>query len=142
MHQKDEQAILALINEWQSATAAGDAERLRSLLSDDVVFLAPGQSPMCGKQAFIDAFEEGLKHFRIESRSEIRDLFIADDLAYCWVHMSVTVTPHQQGLEMRRSGSTLTILRKQADNRWAIVRDANMLTPEPARMPTERAPLL
>lgn len=142
MHQEDAQAILALINDWQAAAAEGDSARLRSLLSDDVVFLAPGQPPMYGKQAFLDAFEEGLKHFRVESRSEIRDMYIAGDLAYCWVHLSVTVTPHQQGLEMRRSGNTLTILRKQADHRWLIARDANMLTPEPARMPTERAPLL
>lgn len=142
MHQDDEQAIHALISEWQLATADGDADRLKTFLADDVVFLAPGQPPMCGKQAFLDAFLEGLKHFRMETRSEVRDLHIADGLAYCWTHLSVTVTPHQQGLEMRRSGNTLTILRKQADGRWAIVRDANMLTPEPAHMPAERAPLL
>lgn len=142
MYHDDEQAIRDLISDWQAATAKGDAERLRALMADDVVFLAPGQPPMCGKQAFLDAFQEAVKHFRTESRSDIRDLHVADGLAYCWTYLSVTAKPHQQGLEMRRSGNTLTILRKQPDHRWLIVRDANMLTPEPAHLPSERAPLL
>ncbi|GAB3540024.1 SgcJ/EcaC family oxidoreductase [Noviherbaspirillum agri] len=142
MQQEDEQAIRALVSDWHCASADGDAERLKELMADDVVFLAPGQPPMCGRKAFLDAFQEGLKHFRLESRSEVVDLYAVDDLAYCWMHLSVTVTPHQQGLEVRRSGNTLTILRKQADGRWLIVRDANMLTPEPAHIPMERAPLL
>jgi len=29
---------------------------------------------------------------------------------------------------MRRSGYTLTILRKEPDGRWRLARDANMLT--------------
>lgn len=138
----DEQAIRNLISEWQRATAAGDAERLRPLMSDDVVFLTPGQAPMYGRQAFMAAFQEGLKHYRIESYGEIKDLHVADDLAYCWTYLSVTATPLQQGLPMRRSGNTLSILKKQPGSGWVIVRDANMLTPQPACMPAEREPLL
>lgn len=133
--QDDEQAIRDLVHTWQSAAAAGDTERLQGLIADDVVFMTPGQPPMCGRQAFMEAFEEGLKHYRIESRGEIRELQIADDLAYCWTHLTVTVTPLSQGLPMRRSGNTLSILRKQAGAGWVIVRDANMLTPEPAFIP-------
>lgn len=141
MHE-DECAIRALISEWQEATAAGEADRLLPLMSDDVVFLTQAQPPMCGRQAFIAAFEEGLKHYRIESHGEIRELHIAADLAYCWMYLSVTVTPHRQGLPMRRSGNTLSILRKQPERGWLIVRDANMLTPQPANVPAEREPML
>ena len=31
---------------------------------------------------------------------------------------------------MRRSGYTLTLLRKEPDGRWVLFRDANLLTPE------------
>jgi uncharacterized protein (TIGR02246 family) len=132
--QSDEQAIRNLIADWQSAAANGDLERLRTLMADDVVFLTPGRPPMCGKQAFMEAFQEGLTHYRIESRGEIRELHIASDFAYCWTQLSVTVTPHHAGLPMRRSGHTMSILRKHGDA-WVIVRDANMLTPEPAAAP-------
>lgn len=133
--QSDEQAIRALVADWQDAAATGDLERLQDLMSDDVVFLTPGQPPVRGRQAFMDAFEEGLKHYRIESHGEIKELHVAEDFAYCWTHLTVTVTPYAQGLPMRRSGNTLSILQKQPDAGWVIVRDANMLTPEPATIP-------
>jgi len=41
------------------------------------------------------------------------------------------MTPLQGGSIMRRSGYTLTILRKEPDGRWVLYRDANTLTPEP-----------
>jgi uncharacterized protein (TIGR02246 family) len=131
----DEQAIRDLVYNWQIAAAAGDTQRLRHLIADDVVFLTPGQPPMQGRQTFLEAFEEGLKHYRIECRGEIRELQIADNFAYCWTHLTVTVTPHNQGLPVRRSGNILSILQKRPDSGWVIVRDANMLTPEPAFIP-------
>lgn len=134
--QSDEQAIRALVCDWQNAAASGDIDKLVHLMADDVVFMTPGQPPMRGKQSFMEAFEEGLKHYRIESHGEIQELHIVHDFAYCWTHMTVTVTPHSQGLPMRRSGNTLSILQKQPDAGWVIVRDANMLTPEPAFIPS------
>jgi len=47
-------------------------------------------------------------------------------------HLSVIVTPLQGGAPMRRSGYTLTIFRREADGRWFLFRDANLLTPEAA----------
>jgi uncharacterized protein (TIGR02246 family) len=130
--QNDEQAIRTLVNEWQTAAAEGDLQRLGELMAEDVVFLTPGQAPMRGRDAFMDAFREGMKHYRTESEGVIKELHVTDDLAYCWTHLTVTVTPHREGLPMRRSGNALSILRKRPEAGWVIVRDANMLTPEPA----------
>ena len=132
--QNDEQAIRALVNEWQTAAAEGNLQRLGELMAEDVVFLTPGQAPMRGRQAFMDAFREGMKHYRIESEGEIKELQVTEDLAYCWTHLTVTVTPHREGLPMRRSGNALSILRKRPEAGWVIVRDANMLTAEPVSM--------
>lgn len=38
------------------------------------------------------------------------------------------MTPPGGGAAMRRSGYTLTILRKERDGRWRLARDANLLT--------------
>lgn len=129
--QYDEQAIRSLVSEWQTAAADGDLQRLGELMAEDVIFLSPGQAPMRGRQAFMEAFQEGMKHYRIESEGEIKELHITDDLAYCWTHLTVTVTPHREGRPMRRSGNALSILRKRPEAGWVIVRDANMLTAEP-----------
>lgn len=132
--QNDEQAIRVLIASWIEASADGDADRLRMLMADDVIFLTPGQPPLRGRAAFMAAFEEGLKHYRIDARSEVREVRVAGDSAYCWAHLTVTITPTREGLPMRRSGDTLSFLQKQPGGNWVIVRDANMLMAEPAPM--------
>jgi ketosteroid isomerase-like protein len=44
----DEQAIRTWLNDWQCASAKGDLE---TMLTDDMVFLVPGQAPF-GKKEF------------------------------------------------------------------------------------------
>lgn len=138
----DEKAIRDLINDWQQAATTGDVDRLQRLMSDDVVFLTPGQPPICGRQVFLDSFKEGLKHYRIESYGEIKDMCITADLAYCWAYLSITAIPYERGLPVRRSGNTLSVLKKQPDTGWVIVRDANMLSPQPVVVPEQNDSLL
>jgi ketosteroid isomerase-like protein len=45
----------------------------------------------------------------------------------------VTITPLAGGQPLRRSGATLSIYRREADGRWRLARDANLLTVEPNR---------
>ena len=128
----DEQQIRDLVTEWQSAVAAGDLSRLLPLMAEDVVFLIAGHPPMRGRDAFAAAFKMGVQHIRIESSVTIQEIQIAGDFAYGLSHLNVVVTPLQGGAPMRRSGYTLTIFRKEADGRWVLFRDANLLTPEAA----------
>jgi uncharacterized protein (TIGR02246 family) len=129
--QNDEQAIRDLIAKWHVATAAGELNQLLGFMADDVVFLQPGQPPMRGKETFATGFRAALQHFRIDSSSEIQEIQVVADWAYCWTNLSVTLTPLQAGAPVRRSGYTLTIFRRQADGAWVLARDANMLTVEP-----------
>jgi len=125
----DEQQIRDLFTEWHQAAAAGDVSRLVPLMAEDVVFLLPGQPPMRGRETFITAFRAGLDRMRIQSTGKIEELRISGDMAYLWSYLEVNVTP-QGGSPMRRSGYTLTLLRKEPDGRWVLFRDANLLTPE------------
>lgn len=129
--QDDEQAIRDLIAKWHAATAAGELNQLLGFMADDVVYLQPGQPPMRGKEAFATGFRAALERFQIASSSEIQEIQVVADWAYCWTQLSVTMTPLQAGATVRRSGYTLSILRRQAGGAWVIARDANMLTVEP-----------
>jgi len=121
----DEQAIRQLVTTWLAASAEGDTEKVLSLMADEVVFLASGQPPMCGKSAFAVA-QAGLDQVRIEARSEIEEIRVLGDWAYLWTTLSIVVTPKQGGEPVRRKGNTLSILSKQTGT-WLLVRDANML---------------
>ena len=68
---------------------------------------------MRGRDAFAAGFQAAIQHYRIESSSEIQEIEIAGDWAYCWNHLSVTVTPLQAGSPARRPGYTITILPKK-----------------------------
>ncbi|MGB0086935.1 MAG: SgcJ/EcaC family oxidoreductase [Rhodomicrobiaceae bacterium] len=58
---EDERAIRDLVDTWLAAWKAGDLATVLSLMSDDVIFMVPGQEPF-GKQAFAAA-SEGAKIF-------------------------------------------------------------------------------
>jgi uncharacterized protein (TIGR02246 family) len=123
----DEQAIRELIEVWLSATQTGDVDAVLSLMAPDVVFLAPGQPPMQGRGAFARGLRQVLADHAIESLSEIEEIEVSGDLAYSRTRLAVTVTSKHGGTPVRRSGHTLSILRKGSDGKWLLTRDANLL---------------
>jgi len=129
--ERDEQAIRRLVAAWHEATAKGDVPAILRLMDEDVVFLVPGRPPLRGRHDFEQGLRALLQHHRIDSRSEIQEVRVCGDWAYCWSNLSVTVTPLGPGVPSRRAGPVLTILRRQPDGAWVVVRDANMLAAEP-----------
>jgi uncharacterized protein (TIGR02246 family) len=125
---EDDRAIRNLIETWMTATRAGDHAKVLSLMTDDVVFLVPGQAPF-GKEAFA-VNSQALKDARIDGKSDVQEIIVAGDWAFCRTHLVVAMTP-PNGEVTRRSGHTLTILRKERDGQWRVARDANLLTKQP-----------
>jgi uncharacterized protein (TIGR02246 family) len=121
----DERAIRELVDTWMKASRAGDTETVLSLMSDDVIFMVPGREPF-GKQAFA-ANSRSMDGVRLEGSADIRELMVLGDWAYLRNFIEITITP-AGGTPVRRSGFTLTILRKEPDGRWLLARDANLVT--------------
>jgi uncharacterized protein (TIGR02246 family) len=121
----DERAIRELVDTWMKASRAGDTETVLSLMSDDVIFMVPGREPV-GKQAFA-ANSRSMDGVRLEGSADIRELKVLGDWAYLRNFIEITITP-AGGTPVRRSGFTLTILRKEPDGRWLLARDANLVT--------------
>ncbi len=122
--QQDEQAIRDLVAAWMKATESGDLLGVLGLMADDVVFLVPGQPPM-NKTTFARG-QGNLSQFRLHVLSDIKEVRVTTDWAYCWSSLQVTMTPRAGGASITRAGQVLSILQKQK-GRWVIVRDANML---------------
>ena len=120
----DERAIRELIATWIAATQAGDHETVLGLMTDDVVFMVPGREPF-GKAAFAAA-SKSMQGLRIDGTSDIVELQVLGDWAYLRNRLEMTMTP-PGGSPTTRSGYTLTILRKEVDGKWRLVRDANLL---------------
>jgi uncharacterized protein (TIGR02246 family) len=123
----DEHAIRDVITAWLRASTEGDTATVLSLMSDDVVFLVPGRKPF-GKKEFAAA-ESALRETRMNADSEVREIKVAGDWAFCWTDLRVEMTP-ADGKTVRRSGNTLSIFQRLSDGRWVLARDANLLTIE------------
>jgi uncharacterized protein (TIGR02246 family) len=126
---EDERAIRTLIANWIAASRSGDLARVLSLMADDVLFLVPGQPPF-GKEKFAEA-SRGMKELRIDGKSDVQEVVVSGEWAWCRTQLHITVTA-PDGKVVRRSGQTLSVLRKQADGSWLLARDANLLATEPA----------
>lgn len=124
---EDERAIREVVATWLDANKRGDTAAVLSLMTDDVVFLVPGQKPF-GKAAFATA-SEAQNDMQIEGQSTIEELTVLGNWAHLRTHLSITVTVPDRD-PVRRSGYTLTIMRKEADGKWRLARDANLLVKE------------
>jgi uncharacterized protein (TIGR02246 family) len=123
----DERAIRDLVQTWFAATKAGDRATVLSLMADDMIFMVSGQKPF-GKEAFAAA-SKSMEGVAFEGASDVLEVKVLGDWAYMRTHLEVTMTP-PGGRPVRRSGSTLSILRKEPNGRWVMIRDANMLARE------------
>ena len=127
--QSEEEKIRNLISTWLAASKSGDTETVLDLIHDEALFLVPGVEPF-GKSAFAAASEQ-MKNLRFEGESEILEVEICGDAAWCRTHLAVSITP-ADGNTVRRSGYTLSVLRKSQNGKWQLFRDANLLATEPA----------
>lgn len=120
----DERAIRELVSTWMRASQSGDVDTVLSLMADDVIFMAPGREPF-GKDVF-RAASEGMKNVRLTGSSDVREINVLGDWAFIRNYMEIAITSPEGGA-MRRSGYTLSILRKQSDGKWRLWRDANLV---------------
>ena len=127
----DEQQIRDLISNWLRASREKDLNQILRLMAEDVVFLTPGQPPMRGREAFAKGFEGWKDKFDLETECEIQEVQVMGEWAYTSTKLSVTMKPIAGGPANRRSGYTLTVLRKSAGG-WQIFRDANLLAADNA----------
>lgn len=126
----DEQQIRDLIQTWIAASVAGDLETILALMTEDVVFLLPGQPPLRGRAAFA-ACSQGNSGLKISGTHAIQEIEIHGDFAWCWNQLRISITP-ENGSTIHRSGPVLTVFRREGDGKWRLHRDANLLTVEPA----------
>ena len=122
----DERAIRKLIATWLDASKVGDTKTVLSLMAEDVVFLVPGQPPMQGKSAFAAA-QGALRDASIDATNEVQEIQVFGEAAYAWTKLTVVLTPRGGGASVKRSGNTLSVLKKQ-NGSWVIFRDANLLS--------------
>ena len=124
---EDVRQIRQLVDSWIAASKAHDLPALLDMMTDDVVFMTPGRAPF-GKAEFA-ADVERTKGVAIDARADLQEIEVFGPRAYIRNHVRVEITAPGQAPK-RMSGYAMSILRKEADGRWRIARDANLVMPE------------
>ena len=119
--------IRELVDSWIAASNARDLPALIGMMTDDIVFMTPGRAPF-GKAEFA-ADVERMKSVAIGARAEVQEIEVFGPRAYIRNHVRVELTSPGQAPK-RVSGYAMSVLRKEADGRWRIARDANLVMPE------------
>jgi uncharacterized protein (TIGR02246 family) len=123
----DARQIRGLVDSWIAASNARDLPALMGIMTDDIVFMTPGRAPF-GKAEFA-ADVERMKSVAIDARAEVQEIEVFGPRAYIRNHVRVELTSPGQAPK-RVSGYAMSVLRKEADGRWRIARDANLVMPE------------
>jgi uncharacterized protein (TIGR02246 family) len=123
--QSDEAAIRDLLVAWRLGTHEGNVDALLGMLTEDVVFLTPGNPPF-GRDKFEAGFRQVSAKARIVAEQEVNELRCVGDFAYSLSHLRVTVTPKAGGNGVKTEGHVLSVFRKEG-GRWKIARDANLM---------------
>jgi uncharacterized protein (TIGR02246 family) len=121
----DERAIREVVDRWMKASKAGDSATVLGLMADDALFMTPGREPF-GKAEF-ETQSAALAGVEIDGRADVLEVEVAGDWAWIRNRLEVTMSPVGEEAA-RRSGYTLTILKKGGDGRWRLFRDANLVT--------------
>lgn len=124
----DERQIREVHSTWIDAVNIGDLARLLAMVTDDVVFLNPGQAPF-GRAEFSANFSAAQRQVRINCVSELEEVVVASDVAYTRSRDALSVTSRGGEETTQLAGHRITIYRKQLDGRWLLARDAHTLTP-------------
>jgi uncharacterized protein (TIGR02246 family) len=121
----DEQQIRAAIELWLDASRRGDLATVMNLMTDDVVFLTPGNPPM-SRADFEQRSRAATGKLKIDGNADVKEITVFGDTAICWNYLAITVTP-EGGAPIRRAGDVLSVFRRGEDGQWRIWRDANLL---------------
>lgn len=124
----DERAIRELHTTWINAVNEGDLAGLLSSMTDDAVFVGPGETPS-GRDAFPSRFMGAQQQAQIKCTSELQDVVVAGEVAYTLSRDTLSVMPRAGGEEVRFAGYRSSVYRKQPDSRWLLARDTHTLSP-------------
>ena len=123
----EEQDIRHAHAAWIGAVNSGDVDLLLTLMTDDAVFLGPGERPF-GPNGFHTNFTAAKDQFAFTCASEIEEVSVVGDIAYVRSRDDLRITPRAGGPEVKLAGHRLTIYRRRKDGHWLLARDAHTLS--------------
>ena len=121
-YKADVQAILDFEQTVYAAQIAGDIDAWMSSFAEDVTVFQPNIPPLTGKLAIRQFNTPIFEQFDLHESSDDREVVVAEDWAYIRSHWTWIQTPKDGGEEVKDTGHSIWILRRQLNGSWKIAR--------------------
>ena len=121
-YKADVQAILDFEQTVYDAQIAGDIEAWMSSFAEDVTLFPPKAPPLTGKLAIRKFNTPIFEQFHLHESSDEREVVVAGGWAYIRSHWTWIQTPKDGGEEVKDTGNSIWILRRQLNGSWKITR--------------------
>jgi uncharacterized protein (TIGR02246 family) len=111
--------------DWLPAMRAGDAERVAEPYAEDGVFVLPNGQTIVGRKAVVELYRKSLSGRRKVLSGDIHQDGLSEaagGLIIEWGHVG-TSSVDAAGKKTTSAGPYMTVWKKGADGRWAIVRN-------------------
>ena len=116
--------LMHVSREWSNVAGSGDLEATLAYWADDAVMLAPGQSPLRGRQAirkFIEA-SAAIPGFSVKWEPLEAHVSSSGDMAYL-IERNLFTFRDSTGKQVTESNKVVTVWRKQPYGSWKNVID-------------------
>jgi uncharacterized protein (TIGR02246 family) len=124
----DEAAIRKMYQDWEEAVSRKDIAYLLNFITDDAVFMPPGQPLIRGKSQVEALYKMSFDKFTMDQNFQIEEIQICGDWAFVWGIDSAVLTPLDGGPVVHGRGMGISILRRQPDGSWKFSRGINNMT--------------
>lgn len=117
--------IRQLIDKYVAASEKGDLPAVLSVMTDDVVFLPPNDTPKVGKEDVRRWMAPSQNQYAIKDNMQTRELRVAGDIAYEWGVFQESFTPKDPASGAKPislDGKFVRIYQRLPDGSWRMAR--------------------
>ena len=119
----DEEALRAMVEQWDAAVLAGDWDAMLSLYVDEPLRLHPDEPIIVGKDAIRAVFQSNREANDADFKNAAVDIRVSGDLAVVRGTWAGTFTPKDGSDVYQDSGKWVSVRERQPDGSWKIVYD-------------------
>jgi uncharacterized protein (TIGR02246 family) len=121
-------AIAAVRQAWLDAVGAADAERLATMVTDDVVVIHGNGRCVRGREELREDFLKGFKAFSIEQVVSNAEVVLRGTWAFEISEVESRLTPHRGGEATHVHSTAVVALCQQPDGSWKVGRVLGILS--------------
>jgi uncharacterized protein (TIGR02246 family) len=117
----DVAAIVQIAKDFSEAYRAGDAERIASFYSPNLIYMSQGMPNHEGKEVIEQLYKDLFSKYRGTVAVHIDEVKVSGDMAFDRATFTVTLTPKDGGKASETKGRLLEVLRKE-NGKWKSLR--------------------